>query len=647
MTRTRGPGQSVLASSVDFVGKRLAPRVPAQSRLRPPLARIRRRLLPPADPLWRLVEEFARASIQPFFLQIGANDGAKGDYLDTYLRSCDWTGILVEPIPYVFEALQQRHGSNTRLTLVNAAIADHDGTAQLYYLPKADDPDLPSWYDALATFRREVIAAHAPWIPDIESRISTIEVPTFTVDSLCETHDIRTIDLVQMDTEGYDYDVVKQIDLDHYRPAIVLYEHYHLRPGEREACERHLEDHGYRSISNFFDTLAVRIDAADRRARRLNRLLTKLRADHPPAPLTRHLGALANRPLRRFGVELVRVRVSAAGRATARPPDLRDLPFDLRFHATEESLPAGAAEYLQSTNPRLRELRDSYARLDWPATRHSRWRDEDVAGWLNLKYFRGDNIIVWHYRDEASVGAAPTSARDGVRHNRLFYFTYLRYVLDQPDGGHLVELLGEDGGFGCWVYEFAGYPACSRDLLDSVNELLFLDKHLSVKSRSGLRVLDIGAGYGRLAHRASQALSGLRDYCCVDAIAESTFLCEYYMRFRNVVPPVRVAALPDVPSLLRNEFDLAINVHSFSECTLEAVQWWMSEVARLCVPYVFIVPNEREGFLTTEGDGSQRDYLPVLESNGYRLVVDAHAVQDEAVRTVLGIDDRFCLFERN
>jgi FkbM family methyltransferase len=195
------------------------------------------------------------------------------------LQSDGWSGVLVEPIPYVFEALEKRHGTNARLTLVKAAIAGHDGKAQLYYLEKADDPSLPAWYAGLATFRKEVMATHAPWIPDIESRIATIEVPALTIDSLCEAYDIREIDLVQIDVEGYDYEVVKQIDLDKYRPAIVLYEHYHLRPEEREACELHLGNHGYRSISNFFDTMAVRIEPVDTRARRLNRLLTRLQAD--------------------------------------------------------------------------------------------------------------------------------------------------------------------------------------------------------------------------------------------------------------------------------------------------------------------------------------------------------------------------------
>ena len=78
---------------------------------------------------------------------------------------------------------------------------------------------------------------------------------------------------------------------------------------------------------------------------------------------------------------------------------------------------------------------------------------------------------------------------------------------------------------------------------------------------------------------------------------------------------------------------------------LEAVQWWVSQVARLEVPHLFVVPNEAQGFLTTEVDSARQDYLQTIESCGYRLIVDEPAVADAAVRGILDLHDRFCLFE--
>lgn len=294
-------------------------------------------------------------------------------------------------------------------------------------------------------------------------------------------------------------------------------------------------------------------------------------------------------------------------------------------------LPASADE-LTSESPRLLQLRAAYAQAD-PAVRvHSRWREEDISSWLDLSYFRGDNAYVWHYRESRRV-------------SELKYLIYLQDVMAH-DGPGLLEALGEDGAFGCWTYEFEGLPRVSRDLLDSVNELLFLDAELGVLRGSKPRVLDIGAGYGRMAHRYVSAVPGIVDYCCVDAIAESTFLCEYYIRHREVAPPARVVPLTDAADLHRGGFDLAVNIHSWSECTIEAIEWWVGHLERLRVPTLFVVPNESEGFTSQETDGARRDFLPVLERAGYELVRDVPA-HPAAVRAALGVEDRYCLFEQS
>ncbi|MBV8985614.1 MAG: putative sugar O-methyltransferase [Acidimicrobiia bacterium] len=306
-------------------------------------------------------------------------------------------------------------------------------------------------------------------------------------------------------------------------------------------------------------------------------------------------------------------------------------PDELRYMTSWSDAPIPAGQPVpQRDDPRLVALRRRYDELDWPVTAHSRWSDRSF---VDFARFRGDSLYIWHYRESPRVSA-------------LKYFMFLRYVEERDHKGWL-DALGEDGAFGCWTFEFPGRRPVSRDLLDSVNELTFLDRHLQLSGWDGLRALDIGAGYGRLAHRAAQALPGLRDWCCADAVAESTYLCEHYLQYRGVVPPARVVELPDVPSLAPGAFDLAVNAHVFSECPREAVRWWAEQLARLGVNWLFVVPNEADGFFTHEADGSRRDYREVLEQGGYRLVVDEPAFADPAVRELLRVHDRHCLFERD
>lgn len=332
----------------------------------------------------------------------------------------------------------------------------------------------------------------------------------------------------------------------------------------------------------------------------------------------------------------------AARRALRRSPPADDWP---RFPLTEAErryftngfddsapLPDGADEELSDFNPRLLELRRAYAELDLPVVRHHMWTPDRVAQHVELRYFRGDNLYVWHYPDHPRAMA-------------LALFLYMRY-LDSRGGRELLERLSEDGAFGCWTAEVTGYGKISRDLLDSIGEILFLDRQLDLLSLPDLRVLDVGAGYGRLAHRMSTAHPSLADYCCVDAVPESSFLSEYYVKFRRCAPPARVLPLTEIDALTPGSFDVAFNIHSFSECTLGAIEWWATQLARLEVPYLFVVPNEAEGLISREIGGGYEDAMPVLAAAGFEPVHHEKVILDPAVRDMVRINDSYHLFAR-
>lgn len=296
-----------------------------------------------------------------------------------------------------------------------------------------------------------------------------------------------------------------------------------------------------------------------------------------------------------------------------------------------QPLPAGVEQDLRADHPRLQELRDRYARFECPAGVHGQWRDQWVASSVDLRYFRGDNAYVWQYRQALS-------------NIELKTFTTLRYLRERDRHG-LLERLEEDGRFGCWTFQFSDRKVVSRDLLDSVNEMLFLGEHADLFGRAGLRVLDIGAGYGRLAYRMATALPNLERYSCVDAVPQSTFLCEYYLRHRGCEGRTQVLPLDEFERRTApGGFDLAVNVHSFSECTIGAIAWWIQQLVRLKVPTLFIVPNDADRLLSTEGGGEGVDFLPLLTEAGYELVRCEPIYADPDLPRLLGISDHFFLF---
>ncbi|MGH8461579.1 MAG: putative sugar O-methyltransferase [Stenotrophobium sp.] len=315
---------------------------------------------------------------------------------------------------------------------------------------------------------------------------------------------------------------------------------------------------------------------------------------------------------------------------------------DRRQIALQQSEPPLAEEIFGAQLPRLQELRTRYAQVQLPVALHSVWRsrgqtgDTSDMGWgtVDLRRFRSNNAYIFSYQ------------RNDPYVTRLVYFLFADAVR-RGDTEGLLSRLSEDGAFGCLTCEFPGIGRVSRDLLDSVLELGFLQKHLRVLERKGLRVLDIGAGYGRMAHRMLMANPSIESYACLDAVPESTFLSEFYLRHRGLAGKAKVVPLDEAERWFAQagSYDLALNIHSFSECTYAAVEWWLTQVARMGVRHLMIVPNESEQFFATEPDFSKRDFLPLIEKLGYRLIAKDPVFDDPAVRELIGVKDHMFLFE--
>ena len=261
---------------------------------------------------------------------------------------------------------------------------------------------------------------------------------------------------------------------------------------------------------------------------------------------------------------------------------------------------------LRLTNPALVELRERYSAAQLLMGPSPYWRPDYFTP-DDLLYFRGDNCYVWQFQDS------------NAPEKYLLTHLYLKSI----DTLRLFDVLTESGDYGVFTFptgevDRRGDPeVVSRDLLDSVCELLFLDRMLQISRRPELRVLDIGAGYGRLAYRAVTAFTNIETYFCIDPIPESTFLCQYYLA-KKAAPRTRVIAF-DNDELIPGAIDLAINIHSFSECAIQAVDYWVSRCAELEIGYLFIVPNA-----STPGGEDLRlmdgtDFSPVLARHGYRL----------------------------
>jgi FkbM family methyltransferase len=194
-----------------------------------------------------LLTLFAEAFPEAVLLQIGANDGVTGDPLARWFPTSRWRGVLVEPIPHLAAALAARVAGRPGIAIERAAIAERDGVAKIFRLAHVPG-QTPDWFQQLATFDRAVLLKHDTMIPDLAARIVEESVPTLTVATLLAQHRLTRVDLLVIDTEGYDWRILRQFDLGAVRPLVVLFEHQHLAAEEKTEALATLRRHGYRWI---------------------------------------------------------------------------------------------------------------------------------------------------------------------------------------------------------------------------------------------------------------------------------------------------------------------------------------------------------------------------------------------------------------
>lgn len=225
------------------------------------------------NPVRDAIQLFGKAYPTAVFIQIGANDGMALDPLRTQIVCRRWSGVMLEPVPYVFKRLSQRYGNHSRIKLVNAAIADQDASLPFYALAEHKPGEqVWGWYHALGSFRKDVLLKHKYLIPDIEERIIELKVDSLTFETVCRRTGITQLDLLQMDTEGYDYEIIRRFPFAKFRPRLIVYEHQHLAPEDRAACRKLLHEQGYISFESGIDTAALDKTRIGQRDKPLERL---------------------------------------------------------------------------------------------------------------------------------------------------------------------------------------------------------------------------------------------------------------------------------------------------------------------------------------------------------------------------------------
>lgn len=193
-----------------------------------------------------------------FFMQIGANDGVRSDPIhELIISQPGWKGLFVEPFGPAFEQLKENYDNGQQYIFENVAIGTKAGKQPFFFVSEAakEIGEWPYWIDQLGTFDREHINRH--FGGKLDPYIVEEMVECCTLPQMFEKHSITNVDLLQIDVEGFDFEIVKQIEFDKIRPGIIIFEHQHLSEEAKDSADELLVENGYKVKRYKYDTLAV------------------------------------------------------------------------------------------------------------------------------------------------------------------------------------------------------------------------------------------------------------------------------------------------------------------------------------------------------------------------------------------------------
>jgi len=179
-----------------------------------------------------------------FFVNIGANDGLTNDPLREFVVTKKWRGLLVEPIPYIFERLKKAYKNKKGILLENAAISNMNGERDFWYIKKTKE--LRSGEDQIGSFDKKVTLKSIRECGFSKKYLVKGKIKCLTLKKLLDKHKIKKIDVFSIDTEGFDYEIIKQIDFKKFKPKLIIFEHCHLNLKDKKACFELLINEGYK-----------------------------------------------------------------------------------------------------------------------------------------------------------------------------------------------------------------------------------------------------------------------------------------------------------------------------------------------------------------------------------------------------------------
>lgn len=158
------------------------------------------------------------------FIQVGGNDGINDDPLYHFVT---WNknkvkGFILEPVLDYFNELQKNYKNHPLIKTLNFAIHNSEENMTIHRVNPNNASVLPKYSKGIASFNKQ----HHINCKIDSKHILEEKVDCISLENLIKTNDIKKIDLLQIDTEGYDSEIILKFDFKVVKPSIINFEYY-------------------------------------------------------------------------------------------------------------------------------------------------------------------------------------------------------------------------------------------------------------------------------------------------------------------------------------------------------------------------------------------------------------------------------------
>lgn len=180
------------------------------------------------------------------FIQIGANDGVHCDPMYKYLFEKKIRALMVEPNPTVFDKLKCNHKNALSTIFYKKVAIGSEGEFTLFWNPKDT---------GVASTNKDHVMKHLNGKEEeiLEEKIKMIPFETL----IAEFQEFSKVDLLLIDTEGWDGKIILSINFEKFTTDVVVFENAHLQD-EYYLVKEYLLANGYLLFDSNSDSIAIK-----------------------------------------------------------------------------------------------------------------------------------------------------------------------------------------------------------------------------------------------------------------------------------------------------------------------------------------------------------------------------------------------------